>query len=139
MIDSKFLRKFGLTTGLRIGIIGKPMDHAPIFQDIARHGIEWTDEIEGELDQIWFWPLRLEGLPEQLGKLASQIPSNGGIWVFMPKKKFAARRAIAFSWEMLQQCALRTDLVDNKVASLSDTDYGTRFVIRKDLRYKYED
>jgi hypothetical protein len=41
------------------------------------------------------------------------------------------------SWEQVQQAALRTDLVDNKIASVSDQEYGTRFVIRKDRRDQY--
>jgi hypothetical protein len=32
---------------------------------------------------------------------------------------------------------LRTDLVDNKVASVDEETYGTRFVIRKMRRERY--
>jgi hypothetical protein len=46
-------------------------------------------------------------------------------------------RGIDFSWEAMQAAGLETDLVDNKVASFSEEDYGTRFVIRKALRDKY--
>jgi len=57
--------------------------------------------------------------------------------VVIPKKPFAQTRGIDFSWSELQEAALRTDLVDNKVASLSVEEYATRFVIRKDRRGKY--
>ena len=56
----------------------------------------------------------------------------------MPKKKYALRRGIDFSWEEMQAAGLQTDLVDNKVASITGEDYGTRFVIRKDRRGRYE-
>jgi hypothetical protein len=52
----------------------------------------------------------------------------------MPKKAFAAGRGVSFSWEEMQAEGLRGDLVDNKVASITATDYGTRFVIRKARR-----
>jgi hypothetical protein len=34
----------------------------------------------------------------------------------------------------MQAAGLQTDLVDNKVASVTEQDYGTRFVIRKERR-----
>lgn len=49
----------------------------------------------------------------------------------------ARQRGIDFSWQEMQAAGLRTDLVDNKVASITAEDYGTRFVIRKELRSKY--
>ena len=55
----------------------------------------------------------------------------------IPKKPFAQTRGIDFSGSELQEAALRTDLVDNKVATLSVEEYATRFVIRKDRRGKY--
>jgi hypothetical protein len=137
-VDEKFLKKFGLTFGMRIGMIGQPVSHQPIFDAQEVRGIEFAEMDEGDLDQIWFWPLRLDPLPAQLTDLAKRIPAAGAIWLFMPKKKYAPARAVDFSWEMLQQTALKTDLVDNKVASLSETDYGSRFVIRKEHRHKYE-
>ena len=55
----------------------------------------------------------------------------------MPKKKYARQRGIDFTWEELQAAGLQTDLVDNKIASLTEEEYGTRFVIRKERRPKY--
>jgi len=45
---------------------------------------------------------------------------------------------VALSWEEMQAAGLLTDLVDNKIASVTEEDYGTRFVIRKALREKYK-
>jgi hypothetical protein len=55
----------------------------------------------------------------------------------MPKKKYADRRGVSYTWEQLQAAGLQTDLVDNKVASITEEDYGTRFVIRKQRRSEY--
>ncbi len=38
----------------------------------------------------------------------------------------------------MQAAALTTDLVDNKIVSLTGEDYATRFVIRKERRHLYE-
>jgi hypothetical protein len=37
----------------------------------------------------------------------------------------------------MQAAALTTDLVDNKIVSLSDEEYATRFVIRRERRANY--
>ena len=37
-------------------------------------------------------------------------------------------------WEDMREAALWTNLVDNKVASLSDKEYAARFVIRENRR-----
>ena len=39
--------------------------------------------------------------------------------------------------EEMQAGGLQTDLVDNKVCSVTSKDYGTRFVIRKEHRSRY--
>lgn len=85
-------------------------------------------------DQILCWPRSLSGLIDQLQVLQYHIPPEGAIWVVMPKKKFARERGIDFNWEQIQAAVLKTDLVDNKVASITEQEYGTRFVIRKDKR-----
>jgi hypothetical protein len=74
---------------------------------------------------------------EQFRRLQSEIVPNGAIWAVIPKKKFAPAHGIAFSWSEMQAAALQTDLVDNKEASFSEEEYGTRFVIRKEKRGRY--
>src|SRR5262249_53575445 len=88
-------------------------------------------------DAVFFWPKSLDGLAERFEHLAHGIVANGAIWAVMPNKRHAAQRGIAFSWEEMQAAGLRTDLVDNKIVSLSPEEYATRFVIRKDRRARY--
>ena len=82
-------------------------------------------------DLIFFWPRELEGLAERFATLQPQIVSNGAVWVVLPKKAVARQRGLTLTWEEMQLAALTTDLVDNKNASMTDEEYGTRFVIRK--------
>ena len=60
-------------------------------------------------DIILFWPQTLDGLVERFLELQRR----------------------------LQAASLLTDLVDNKTATVSEQDYATRFVIRKEPRAKY--
>lgn len=83
---------------------------------------------------IFVWPKTLEGFRQELDRLSTRIEPDGVIWVVMPKKAFAAQRGIHFSWEAMQAEALKTDLVDNKIVSLTDEDYATRLVIRREKR-----
>jgi hypothetical protein len=76
----------------------------------------------------------LDGLVEWFAALQGQIAPTGAVWAVMPKKKFAPGRRVSFTWEELQAAGLQTDLVDNKIASITEQDYGTRFVIRKERR-----
>ena len=54
----------------------------------------------------------------------------------IPKKAVARQRGLSLTWEEMQAAALTTDLVDNKNANMTDEEYGTRFVIRKERRAK---
>ncbi|HEX3271592.1 MAG TPA: DUF3052 family protein [Ktedonobacterales bacterium] len=85
-------------------------------------------------DMIFYWPRGLEGLAGRFAALQRQIVSNGAIWVVIPKKAVAQRRGLTLTWEEMQAAALTTDLVDNKNANMTDEEYGTRFVIRKERR-----
>jgi hypothetical protein len=92
---------------------------------------------QSRCDLILFWPADPGGLEERFRQLQACIYPDGAVWAIIPKKKYAAARGMALTWEQLQAAALRTDLVDNKIAGISEQEYGTRFVIRKDRREKY--
>ena len=79
----------------------------------------------------------VDGLTERFARLARVISVEGAVWAVLPNKRHASQRGISFSWEQMQAAGLRTDLVDNKIVSLSPEEYATRFVIRKDRRARY--
>ena len=88
-------------------------------------------------DAIFLWPQTLHGLRELLDSLTSRITPNGAIWLVIPQKKYATRRGMDWGWMQMQEVALLTDLVDNRIVSLSAEEYATRFVIRRDRRHRY--
>jgi len=62
------------------------------------------------------------------------ITPEGAVWVVVKKKPY--RDAGEVSFEAAQAAALPTGLVDNKECAISDTEYATRYVLRRDLRPK---
>jgi hypothetical protein len=97
-----------------------------------------TETLDGApFDMIFYWPRELVGLAGRFATLQRQIVPAGAIWVVLPKKDIALRRGMTLMWEEAQFAALSTDLVDNKIASITDEEYGTRFMIRK-LRRRQE-
>lgn len=135
------VRKLALQPGQTLRLI----DLTPAAEAILRRevppGITFLREDEAlsiPCDLIFIAPLALDGLAARFAGLQYRIVPSGAVWVVMPKKRFAASRDIAFTWEEMQAAALTTDLVDNKIASLTNEDYATRFVIRKERRHIYE-
>jgi hypothetical protein len=131
-------KKLGIQPEDRVGLIGAPAK----IKDLLRQ--ECPPDVifeEGASDpkyrMILFWPKELSALVQQFTEMQNLILPDGAIWVIIPKKKFVRKWGIDFSWEQMQAAGLRTDLVDNKVASIDEESYGTRFVIRKEKRGKY--
>jgi hypothetical protein len=89
-------------------------------------------------EAAFFWPATLDGLTARFATLQRRIIPSGAIWAVIPKRPVAKRLGLALTWEEMQAAGLRTDLVDNKIVSLSAEEYATRFVIRKDRRSRYE-
>ena len=129
------ITKLGIKPGQSVCILDAPPAAAILIRQSCPDGVTVTERLgRGKHNLIIFWPLRRAGLRERFAQLARRIIPEGAIWAVMPKKKFAVRRGIDFAWEQLQAAGLAGDLVDNKIASVTEQDYGTRFVIRKEKR-----
>ena len=129
--------KLGLRSGLpalRVGdvaIYDRPIEH------LAGH----LDRSELELPLRYFagryglvlcFALEPCDAPALLRELVRVTHADGAIWVAVWKGAF--ERAGAPSWEELQAAGLATGWVDNKVLSLGDEVYATRFVRRVSRR-----
>jgi hypothetical protein len=135
-------QKLGLKPGQAICLL----DATPETAQVILAACEDVDgDVDGDVaiteasddapfDMVFFWPRALEGLAERFSELQGKIVSDGAIWVVTPKKAVAQRRGLTLTWEEMQAAALTTDLVDNKNANMTDEEYGTRFVIRKERR-----
>ena len=121
--------KLGVRPGGRVAIIG-PVDPDGSFHDLLD---ERTDDVtDGEpLPDTDLVFLAADSVPElsQLPGLRSRIRPNGAIWVISKKG-----RASTLRYADLLEAAQACGLVDNKVASFSDTHTALRFVIPVALR-----
>lgn len=128
-------KKLGISSGQVVCLLNASREAVALLREECPEGVSLTDVLtQGPCNAILFWPTELEGLPEVFAQLQRRIVLDGAIWVVMPKKKFAKARGIGFSWTEMQSAALLTDLVDNKDVSLTEEEYATRFVIRKERR-----
>src|SRR5262249_12674453 len=132
-------QKLGLKPGQTICLADATPETAQVIRAACAEDV--SDDVtitetldEALFDMIFIWPRELAGLAERFAALQRQIVPDGGIWVVTPKKAVAQRRGLTLTWEEMQAAALTTDLVDNKNASMTDEEYGTRFVIRKERR-----
>ena len=128
-------RKLGIQPGMRVALLQPPKQANDAIRAGAPAGVRWKLSLgTARFDLIFFWPSKTAGLSREFARLQASLEPDGAVWAVMPKKAFAAGRSVSFSWEEMQAEGLRGDLVDNKVASITATDYGTRFVIRTDRR-----
>jgi hypothetical protein len=132
-------QKLGLKRGQTICLLEATSETAQVIRaacdEIMGDDVSISETLDGApFDMIYFWPRELAGLSARFAALQGKIVSNGAIWVALPKKAVARQRGLSLTWEEMQAAALTTDLVDNKNASMTDEEYGTRFVIRKERR-----
>ncbi len=132
---SELARKLGLLPGQTICLLDAPEAADAAIRAACRDGATIETALRADrYDAIFFWPETLDGLAQRFAELQARVAPNGAVWAVMPKKAFARGRGITFTWEHMQAAGLTTDLVDNKVVSLTSEDYATRFVIRRARR-----
>ena len=133
---SNLARKLGIVPGRSILLLDAPAPSAALLRDACPPGVTVAEVDDGadRYDLIFLWLRAADGLVERFAALQGRIVSNGAIWVMLLKKPIARKRGVTLTWEEMQTAALQTDLVDNKGASFSDEEYGTRFVIGRERR-----
>jgi hypothetical protein len=127
--STPLIDKLGVRQGGRVAIVGQ-VDPDGSFRELLA---ERTDDVtDGEpLPDTDLVFLAADGVPElsSLPDLRSRIRPNGAIWVISRKG-----RASTLRYADLLEAAQASGLVDNKVASFSDTHTALRFVIPVALR-----
>jgi hypothetical protein len=135
---AELAQKLGIKPGHLVCLLEAPEEAQSALAQAVPPGASISDSLSGRgYDLILFWPRDLVGLAGRFSQLQHAIRPDGAIWAVIPKKQYARRRGVSFTWEEMQAAGLATDLVDNKVASITPEDYGTRFVIRKERRRDY--
>ena len=121
--------KLGVKPGMRVAIVG-PVDADGSFRALLAE--RTNDVTEGQPlpdTDIVFLAADSEADLTGLDELRRRIRPNGAIWMISRKG-----RAATIRYAELLEAARASGLVDNKVASFSDTHTALRFVIRVELR-----
>ena len=133
--------KLGLLPGMTALLLDAPGAALELLKAAAPPGMTFETARRNAghtlYDLIFFWPRSLDGLAARFDALQWNMEPDGALWVVTPKQAVARKRGITFSWNEMQAAALSTDLVDNKIASLDQEEYATRFVIRRERRQAY--
>ncbi len=126
------LKKLGVKPGQAIGILGATSSQIADLLRRQCRDVELFDTLDDRrFDLIFCWPQPTDDLTARFAELQRHLVPDGAVWVIIRKKSSVAGRDTGFAWREMQAAALTTDLVDNKVVSLSDAEYATRFVIAR--------
>ena len=119
--STPLIDKLGVKPGMRVAIVG-PVDPDGAFHELLS---ERTDDVTDGLPQadtdLVFLAADSQAELAGLGDLRRRIRPNGAIWVVSRKGRAATLRDV----EVIE-AAKSNDLVDNKVASFSDSHTALR-------------
>lgn len=122
--------KLGLKPGHAVRVVGKG-DKALLARTREKIGRKLVDA-KTPADVILYWPKTVAEITPTLIELRQGIVSNGGIWVITAKRDQTSASGMAYlNQAALIPLGLAAGLVDNKICSISESESGMRFVIRK--------
>jgi hypothetical protein len=127
--STPLIDKLGVKPGMRVAIVG-PVDPDGTFHDLlSERTDDVTDGAPHPDTHLVFLAADSQAELADLGDLRRRIRPNGAIWVVSRKGRAATLRDV----EVIE-AAKANDLVDNKVASFSETHTALRLVIPVALR-----
>jgi hypothetical protein len=122
--------KLGLKPGQAVRVVGKG-DKELLARTREKIGRKLVNA-ETPADVILYWPKTAAEITPTLIELRQGIISNGGIWVITAKRDKQSASGMAYlNQDALIPLGLAAGLVDNKTCSISDSESGMRFVIRR--------
>lgn len=132
---SEFTDKLGIKPGQTVAVIDSDTElfrklslEAP--QDVMLQKRILGSKVDMIIVRLWE-PTNYRHLFQ---RLQNAITDDGSIWAVIPKKPTALEKGIGvFRDEMVEE-VLKTGLVDNKTLSITEEEYGIRFIIRRDQR-----
>lgn len=100
----------------------------------APAGVRWSTRWPpGRADLCLVWFRAKDNLPQHFKRFLRRIKPDGAVWAVVAKA--SVKDADSPKWETVVKAALASGVwVDNKICSVSERDYATRFVVRKEKR-----
>ncbi len=133
---TELVRKLGVKAHSLVVAINANLEILAKIQECLPEGAILLTDLppETQANIILVWLTERDDSYQVFQRLRHAIVPDGAIWAVIPKKVAAKKKAESFTFAQVQAAALQTDLVDNKVVSLSGEEYGIRFVIRRERR-----
>ncbi|TKB13445.1 MAG: DUF3052 family protein [Mesorhizobium sp.] len=129
--------KLGLKDGMVAAFIALPPEFGDLAEAVAFAGVdrlpEWSS-ISGnqKYDAVHAFTRQRAEIEDGLAGIETAIKRDGMVWVSWPKK--ASKVPTDVTEGVIRAEALKRDLVDVKVAAVSEIWSGLKLVIRKDRR-----
>jgi hypothetical protein len=124
-------KKLGITAGGVIGTFAAPSEFADLLAPLPP-AVEIVTDPDEPCDVLVLFVTSRADLEARVGVVLSRMPSDGACWVAWPKRSSGI--ATDVTEQTLRDVLLPRDVVDNKVAAISDTWSGLRFVVRREHR-----
>jgi hypothetical protein len=132
--NKTLIEKLGITKTSKVALV------SPLFDQLAKIDFQGhlalsatpqgLEKLDSKLDILIVWVESRENLSELLKDLKSYINSGGAIWTVIKKKAALPKGVIQQASENdIITCAKNAGLVDNKIATISDTEYAFKLVI----------
>jgi hypothetical protein len=122
--------KLGLKPGFAVRVVGRG-DKTLLARVCEKTGRKMAGD-GAPADVILYWPKTAQEITTTLAELRSAIVPSGGIWVITAKKGCRSASGMEYLNQTdLIPLGLAAGLVDNKTCSVSESESGMRFVIRK--------
>ncbi len=130
------LKKLGVAAGQKILVHRAPKAFTQELRDQAPPDILISTRLtkRARYDLIFHFAAPDENLDGLFETMETALKPDGSLWVVIPKQKQAKQLGYLYDWNAMIAHALKTTLVDNKTLTFSPEEYGTRFVIRKEMR-----
>ncbi len=133
-MSQDLVRKLGIKPGHRIFVREECMDLLAVIKPHLPPRVEVSNQPPRGGAHVVLMRPDEEELDTVFREMREGITPDGGVWVVVKKKPYRQEGDVSF--EAAQAAALPTGLVDTKECAVSETEYATRYVLRRDLRPK---
>jgi hypothetical protein len=130
-MNGDLVRKLGIKSGHRVFVREECMDILAAIQPHLPPRVTVTNQPVREGTNVILMRPDEEELETVFREMREWITPDGAVWVVVKKKTYRQEGDVSFE---RAQAALPTGLVDNKECSMGETEYATRYVLRRAQR-----
>ena len=119
--------RLGIKEGLRVAILGAPVDFARTLGELPRQ-VKPGKDLRGEKDFLQFFAKSRIELEQKFPALKSCLAPTGMLWISWPKGSSGVRTDL--NENVVREIGLSNGLVDVKVCAIDETWSGLKFMYR---------